>query len=80
MVHAIRSLFMPFTTENAPGMADAAAPETRGFRLNHSMLRVKDPERALAFYNRVFGMRLLRKLDFPRTGLLALLSRRPGRG
>jgi lactoylglutathione lyase len=56
---------MPFTTENEPGMAAAAAPETRGFRLNHSMLRVKDPERSLEFYSRVFGMRLLRKLDFP---------------
>ncbi len=56
---------MPFTTENEPGMAAAVAPETRGFRLNHSMLRVKDPERSLAFYSRVFGMRLLRKLDFP---------------
>jgi lactoylglutathione lyase len=56
---------MPFITENELGMAAAAAPETRGFRLNHSMLRVKDPERSLAFYSRVFGMRLLRKLDFP---------------
>jgi lactoylglutathione lyase len=56
---------MVFTTERQPGISAAVAPETRGFRLNHSMLRVKDPERALAFYSRVFGMRLLRKLDFP---------------
>ncbi len=28
------------------------------------MLRVKDPAVSLAFYTRVFGMRVLRKLDF----------------
>ena len=28
------------------------------------MLRVKDPEKALAFYSRVFGMSVLRRLDF----------------
>ncbi|MFW5451923.1 lactoylglutathione lyase [Thioalkalivibrio sulfidiphilus] len=56
---------MSFKTERQPGMTETPAAETRGFRLNHSMLRVKDPERALAFYSRVFGMRLLRKLDFP---------------
>ncbi|ACL71120.1 lactoylglutathione lyase [Thioalkalivibrio sulfidiphilus HL-EbGr7] len=56
---------MSFKTEHQPGMTETPAPQTRGFRLNHSMLRVKDPERSLAFYSRVFGMRLLRKLDFP---------------
>ncbi|WP_018233170.1 lactoylglutathione lyase [Thioalkalivibrio thiocyanodenitrificans] len=56
---------MPFVTEIEPGMSATVAPETRGFRLNHSMLRVKDPERSLEFYSRVFGMRLLRKLNFP---------------
>jgi len=29
------------------------------------MLRIKDPKASLDFYTRVFGMRLLRKLDFP---------------
>ena len=56
---------MAFNTEQQPGMTGSVAPETRGFRLNHSMLRVKDPQRSLAFYSEVFGMRLLRKLDFP---------------
>lgn len=55
---------MTFTTERHPGVQEQIAPETGGFRLNHSMLRVKDPERSLEFYSRVFGMRVLRRLDF----------------
>ena len=38
---------------------------TAGFRLNHTMLRVKDPDAALDFYQRVFGMQLVKTLDFP---------------
>ncbi|MBL0420604.1 lactoylglutathione lyase [Ramlibacter sp. AW1] len=52
-------------TENHPGVADDAPAATRGFTLNHTMLRVKDPRVALDFYTRVLGMRVLRKLDFP---------------
>ncbi|MDC8804546.1 lactoylglutathione lyase [Halomonas pacifica] len=54
---------MSFSGEQHPGV-QAPTSETDGFRLNHTMLRVKDPERALAFYSRVFGMRVLRRLDF----------------
>jgi len=56
---------MAFTTEHHPGVQEDIAPETAGFTLNHCMLRVKDPERSLSFYSRVFGMRVLRRLDFP---------------
>ncbi|KAB7623912.1 lactoylglutathione lyase [Alkalilimnicola sp. S0819] len=56
---------MSFNTEQQPGVSAQVAPETHGFTLNHTMLRVKDPQRSLDFYSRVFGMRLLRKLDFP---------------
>ncbi|RKR03401.1 lactoylglutathione lyase [Kushneria sinocarnis] len=52
-------------TENAPGVAEQSPDAAAGFTLNHSMLRVKDPERSLYFYTHVFGMRLLRKLEFP---------------
>ena len=54
---------MSYLGEQHPGVAPAA-PQTQGFRLNHTMLRVKDPERALAFYSKVFGMQVLRRLDF----------------
>lgn len=54
---------MSFQGEQYPGVQTPAA-ETEGFRLNHTMLRVKDPEASLAFYSRVFGMQVLRKLDF----------------
>jgi len=54
---------MSFQGEQYPGV-QAPTGESNGFRLNHTMLRIKDPERALAFYTRVFGMRVLRRLDF----------------
>ncbi len=56
---------MAFSTETHPGVAAAPSDASRGFTLNHCMLRVKDPAVALDFYTRLFGMRVLRKLDFP---------------
>ena len=56
---------MSFDTENHPGVCAQPNLASQGFVLNHSMLRVKDPAVALDFYTRVFGMRVLRKLDFP---------------
>ena len=56
---------MSFTTEIHPGVCAEPNAASQGFVFNHSMLRVKDPAVALDFYSRVFGMRVLRKLDFP---------------
>jgi lactoylglutathione lyase len=56
---------MSFTTEIHPGVHTAPVAAARGFVLNHSMLRVKDPAVSLDFYTRILGMRVLRKLDFP---------------
>jgi len=39
--------------------------ETRGFILQQTMLRVKDPAKSLDFYSRVLGMRLVRSFEFP---------------
>jgi lactoylglutathione lyase len=55
---------MAFTTEAHPGVRDTPAA-ARGFTLNHTMLRVKDPQVSLDFYTGILGMRVLRKLDFP---------------
>ncbi|AUB78450.1 lactoylglutathione lyase [Spiribacter aquaticus] len=55
---------MPFTSEQYPGVVESRPEATRGFALNHSMMRIKDPERSLAFYTGVLGMRVLRRLDF----------------
>lgn len=38
--------------------------ETSGYVLNHTMLRIKDPQASLDFYTRVLGMRLIRHVDF----------------
>ncbi|XKH60413.1 lactoylglutathione lyase [Halomonas sediminis] len=54
---------MSFAGEQYPGV-EKPAPQAKGFRLNHSMLRVKDPQKALAFYSKILGMRVLRRLDF----------------
>jgi lactoylglutathione lyase len=37
-------------------------------RMLHTMLRVGDLERSLAFYRDVLGMRLLRRKDYPTAG------------
>lgn len=37
---------------------------TDGYVLTHTMLRIKDPERSLAFYEGVLGFRLVTRLDF----------------
>jgi lactoylglutathione lyase len=71
---------MSFDTETQPGVCATPSPATNGFVLNHCMLRVKDPQRALDFYTRVMGMRLLRKLDFPEMSFSLYFLHRPESG
>ena len=61
---------MTFSTEKHPGVCEHPTAHSKGFVLNHAMLRVKDPAVALDFYSRVFGMRVLRKLDFPLSAII----------
>ena len=56
---------MTFSTEKHAGVCEQPAAASKGFVLNHAMMRVKDPVVSLDFYTRIMGMRLLRKLDFP---------------
>lgn len=43
---------------------DPDVAETRGFVMNQTMMRIRDPARSVAFYREVLGMTLLRRLDF----------------
>ncbi|EJD02694.1 glyoxalase I [Fomitiporia mediterranea MF3/22] len=43
----------------------ARSAETASFSFNHTMLRVKDPEVSLKFYQEVMGMDLIDKFAFP---------------
>lgn len=69
-----------FDTEQQPGVYERPPDASRGFTLNHTMLRVKDPAVALDFYTRIFGMRLLRKLDFPEMSFSLYFLHRPAEG
>lgn len=55
-------------------------PATEGYRLNQTMLRIRNPEASLSFYTEVLGMRLLQRLDFEemRFSLFFLAFLRPG--
>ncbi|MGV3569265.1 MAG: lactoylglutathione lyase [Ramlibacter sp.] len=71
---------MSIPEDQVAGVAAQAPAATRGFVFNHSMLRVKDPAVALAFYTGVLGMRLLRKLDFPEMKFSLYFLARPDEG
>jgi lactoylglutathione lyase len=71
---------MAFDSESQPGVCEHPSDASRGFVLNHSMLRIKEPQRSLDFYTRIFGMRLLRKLDFPEMKFSLLFLHRPDGG
>lgn len=44
----------------------STAVNTSGFKFNHTMFRVKDPKRSIAFYEKNFGMKVYGKFQFPK--------------
>jgi lactoylglutathione lyase len=71
---------MTFCTESHPGVCAEPSAASDGFVFNHSMLRIKDPAVSLDFYTRIFGMRVLRRLDFPAMEFSLYFLHRPVAG
>jgi len=52
--------------------------DTQGYRMNHSMIRVKDPEKSLKFYQDVLGMSLMRTSEQKAAGFTLYFLGYPG--
>ncbi|CAM8886377.1 unnamed protein product [Rhodiola kirilowii] len=50
---------------NNPGLHATPDEATKGYIMQQTMYRIKDPKVSLDFYSRVLGMSLLKRLDFP---------------
>jgi lactoylglutathione lyase len=49
---------------NNPGLCTTPDEATKGYIMQQTMYRIKDPKISLDFYSRVLGMSLLKRLDF----------------
>eukprot|EP00271_Cylindrocystis_brebissonii_P016082 TRINITY_DN39261_c0_g1_i1.p1 TRINITY_DN39261_c0_g1~~TRINITY_DN39261_c0_g1_i1.p1 ORF type:complete len:179 (-),score=41.59 TRINITY_DN39261_c0_g1_i1:691-1227(-) len=49
---------------NNPGLTEEIDGATKGYIMQQTMYRIKDPKVTLDFYSRVMGMRLLKRFDF----------------
>lgn len=57
----------PANALRAEGVQDIPS-QSEGFVYNHTMLRIKDPVKSLAFYTGILGMTLLRHSQYPDWG------------
>lgn len=64
MANTTGALLTTSQLHSLDGVAATADPATNGFCLQHTMLRIRDPQPSLKFYTQVLGMTLLNKLDF----------------
>ncbi|CAN6461393.1 unnamed protein product [Victoria cruziana] len=53
------------SASNNPGLQEETDEATKGYIMQQTMFRIKDPKVSLDFYSRVLGMKLLKRLDFP---------------
>ncbi|KAM7279060.1 hypothetical protein ACFE04_006194 [Oxalis oulophora] len=53
------------SANNNPGLYTSPDEATKGYIMQQTMYRIKDPKVTLDFYSRVLGMSLLKRLDFP---------------
>ncbi|XP_065867787.1 lactoylglutathione lyase-like [Euphorbia lathyris] len=52
------------SASNNPGLHTTIDDATRGYFMQQTMYRIKDPKVSLDFYSRILGMSLLKRLDF----------------
>ncbi|KAE9616704.1 putative lactoylglutathione lyase [Lupinus albus] len=53
------------SASNNPGLHTTQDDATKGYIMQQTMFRIKDPKVSLDFYSRILGMSLLKRLDFP---------------
>lgn len=58
--------------------SDPSATDVKTYRMNHTMLRVKDAEKSLKFYQETMGMRLLRTMEQESAGFNLYFLGYPG--